>query len=32
MKAAEARYQGVFKRLTGVSLDHFSPPLFGEDR
>jgi len=32
VRAATARYQGVFRRLTGVALDHFSPPLFGEDR
>jgi len=27
-----ARYQDIFHRLTGVSLDHFNPPLFGTDR
>ena len=27
--AASARYQDVFKRLTGVALDDFRPPTFG---
>ena len=30
--AAAERYLEVFSRLTGVSLDHFHPPLFGDDR
>jgi len=29
--ATTARYRDIFQRLTGVSLDHFNPPLFGTD-
>ncbi len=32
VEAASTRYQDVFHRLTGVSLDAFHPPLFGTDR
>lgn len=31
VQAATERYLDVFKRLTGVTLDHFSPPLFADD-
>jgi phosphoribosylaminoimidazole-succinocarboxamide synthase len=29
--AASERYQDVFHRLTGIALDDFHPPLFGDD-
>ncbi len=32
VEAASRRYQDVFRRLTGIALDDFHPPLFGSDR
>jgi len=32
VQAATDRYEEVFKRLTGVGLADFKPPLFGSDR
>ncbi len=32
VEAASTRYREVFRRLTGIELDHFHPPLFGDDR
>lgn len=30
--AASNRYKEVFRRLTGIALDDYAPPLFGSDR
>ena len=32
VKAASDRYKEVFKRLTGIDLADYVPPLFGDDR
>jgi phosphoribosylaminoimidazole-succinocarboxamide synthase len=32
VKAASDRYKDVFKRLTGIELADYAPPLFGDDR
>lgn len=32
VKAASDRYKEVFKRLTGIELAEYTPPLFGDDR
>ena len=32
VSAASERYRHVFERLVGVSLDDYTPPLFGDDR
>jgi len=32
VKAASDRYKEVFKRLTGIDLADYLPPLFGDDR
>lgn len=32
VQAASSRYADVFRRLTGIELAAYTPPLFGEDR
>jgi phosphoribosylaminoimidazole-succinocarboxamide synthase len=32
VRAASDRYKDVFKRLTGIDLAAYAPPLFGDDR
>jgi phosphoribosylaminoimidazole-succinocarboxamide synthase len=32
VEAASARYEEIFRRLTGIPLSSYRPPLFGDDR